>query len=137
MPEGAGPRWNAAQQAMLREMGFELLDIRRSREGGSPGANTPRDAPGLPPPRERRLVMLSSESPLRGPHATLVRNLLRTLGVREEDVRGEPQPGTPTLAFGLDAPDAIRAPSLAELRTAAAKRALWPQLRALRKHFRS
>jgi hypothetical protein len=83
------------------------------------------------------LVVLSPDANwLRGPHAKLARGLLAALGVPESDVRGEPVPGAPMLAFGLDTPDALRAPPLQALRDARAKRALWPALRALRRRLR-
>jgi hypothetical protein len=83
------------------------------------------------------LVVLSPDANwLRGPHAKLARSLLAALGVPESDVRGEPVPGAPMLTFGLDTPDALRAPPLQALRDARAKRALWPALRALRRRLR-
>ena len=103
-------------------------------------ASAPRDGvAAFAPVRERRvLVMLSPEANLlRGPHAALVRALLKALGVNEDDVRGEPVPGAPTLAFGLAAAGATCAPALDALRSGAAKRALWPALRALRARLRA
>jgi len=154
MPEGDAPRWSAAQQAMLREMGYELFSQRiatvrgelvESHDSrlGAPPALPPEAPRGIRQARPERvgqggarLVLLANgDALLRGPHAALVRSLLRALRVQESDIRGEPHEGIPAIAFGHDAPGALRAPGLAELRTGRAKRALWPTLRALKKRL--
>ena len=137
-------RWSPAQQSMLRELGCELFTVRetpssfpRKRESSDLGSSATK-VTGFPPARERRvLVVLSPDANwLRGPHARLARGVLAAVGIPESDVRGEPLPGAPALAFGIDAPDAVRAPTLEALRDARAKRALWPALRALRRRLR-
>ena len=101
------------------------------------GAATRSRPAGVAPPTRQLLVVLAPDSNwLRGPHAKLARGVLAALGIDPSNVRGEPIPGAPALAFGIDAPDALRAPSLDALRDARAKRALWPALRGLRRRLR-
>lgn len=129
MPDAVATRWSAAQQSMLRELGCELFTVR---------AKQPVAVESSPPKPRRVLVVLSPESNwLRGPYAKLARSLLAALGMKEDDIRGEPHAGMPTLCFGRETPGAIHAPALAALRNAQAKRALWPVLRALRKQLRT
>ena len=47
------------------------------------------------------------------------------------------RPARVVLSLPDGAADAVQAPALAELRTAQAKRALWPALRALRRRLRA
>lgn len=129
MTDGA-VRWSPAQQSMLRELGCEMFSVREA-------PSAPAQATAPPLARGRRvLVVLSPEANwLRGPNAKLARGLLAALGVKEDEVRGEPHPGAPALCFGRETPGAVHAPALAMLRDARAKRALWPALRALRRQL--
>lgn len=85
-----------------------------------------------------RLQVRSTEpEPLAGAHADLLRGMLRALNVEPAEVSFELHEALPSLAFGADAGAAgVRAPALAALRDAHAKRALWPVLRRLRRQLR-
>ena len=157
MPDTAGLRWSGAQQAMLRELGCELFVMRAATVQAPTVHGEPVESIATPAPPTRnvapisraprgggaaraRLVMLAPDAALlRGPQAGLARALLAALGVHEAEVRGEATPGVPSIVFGDASPDtgeALRAPALATLRDARAKRALWPALRALRRRLR-
>ena len=107
-------------------------------------------ADGLFAPRPARLHLATPDAEdFAGPHAALLRALVRALGVTESDVRFAPHPALqddpagaagdalPILAFGVPSDTAaLQAQALAQLRDAAAKRALWPVLRRLRRTLR-
>ncbi|MCX7562718.1 hypothetical protein OS176_04030 [Xanthomonadaceae bacterium XH05] len=85
----------------------------------------------LPPAKAR---------PFEGPHARLLTQILKSIGVRPEQILMARQPedgGAPLLAFGAGAPkEAIRLAALDKLRDPIEKRVAWPVLRSLRRRLR-
>src|SRR5690606_10359975 len=68
----------------------------------------------------------------------LLAALLRALGIAPEQVSARADAALPLLVFGDGGDpgaDGVRAPALPQLRDAAAKRALWPALRRLRRRL--
>ena len=93
------------------------------------------------PARAVRLAIATGEpAPLAGRNGPILRHVLRALALDESSVAWQPQEGVRVLAFGAapgDAADAVLAPPLATLRASgAARRAVWPALRALRRALR-
>jgi hypothetical protein len=109
----------------------------RVTEAPLPAAAPARDGRGT------RLVFATADAGgFDGPHATLLRHLALALGLGPAGVAcGEPREDLPCVCFGAapgSATDVVLAPPLATLRaSAAARRALWPQLRSLARRLRS
>ena len=97
----------------LRALGFELLQLRTRRV--SDVASNP------------RLVLRGAS---KGP---LLDAVIQALGLHQDDIGASALAGVPTLAFGANEANAIAAPEWGALRSATAKRALWPTLRRLRR----
>jgi DNA polymerase III psi subunit len=92
-----------------------------------------------PLPQVRLGIVTGEAEPLAGRHAALLRHVLRALALDASAVAWRPANDVPVLAFGAapgDTADAVLAPPLATLRASgAARRSLWPALRALRRRL--
>lgn len=142
------PLPTAERERLLALIGIErwvLRDTPAVDRGSDPGrdpvAEVARPGPLPQVPSPVRLVIATGEAePLAGRHAALLRHVLRALAIEESAVAWAATTGIPVLAFGAapgDAVDAVLAPPLATLRASgAARRSLWPALRALRRRLR-
>jgi hypothetical protein len=127
MPEAALPRLDAERRARLAALGLDLLALRAELGPALPaGAEASVAAPRL---GVAGIAWPSSDRLLCG--------IVAALGVPPADVASGPAPGGITLQIGAGDPvaGAFALPELASLRDARAKRALWPALRALRRHL--
>ena len=115
MVESALATLDPRRREHLRALGFELLQLRTSRAA---------DVASNP-----RLVLRGAS---KGP---LFDAVIQALGLQQADIGTSALAGVPTLAFGAGEANAIAAPEWNALRSAAAKRALWPTLRRLRREF--
>jgi hypothetical protein len=101
-----------------------------------------RSRPAAPAPAAPRVVFaLPSGAGFDGPDGRLLRHVALAIGVDPSMVAfGAPRPDLPCLCFGAapgDAVDVLLAPPPDALRaSAAARRALWPSLRALARRLR-
>jgi len=142
------PLPTAERERLLALMGIERWVLRdapavdgASDRGRDHVAEASRPGPLPQVPAPARLAIVTGEAePLAGRHAALLRHVLRALTLDDESVAWESRVGIPLLAFGAapgDAPDAVLAPPLATLRASgAARRALWPAMRSLRRRLR-
>lgn len=116
----------------LALMGVDVY-VRRVRTAIDASGEASPDAPSAAP---RVVFTLPPGAGFDGPHGTLLRHLALALGVDPRAVAfGASRPGVPCVCFGAapgEAADVLLAPPPAALRaSAAARRALWPALRAL------
>lgn len=116
-------------------------DARRDRApaqrvDASPPSNAGADA-GLFAPQPARLrLQVEGIVAFDGPHARLLRALVRAVGVVEAEVRFDAsEAALPAIVLAAHGDDVLAA-SPADLRSARAKRAAWPQLRRLRRRLR-
>ena len=117
--------WDAFQREMLSALGHEVVVLATAKDAGSIEATpakaapvrVPFDATGMPPLQQALVRAVGGDPTRLAGLAPLQQALLRAVG------------GDPARLAGL--------PSLDQLRTPAAKRALWPRLRALRRDSRS
>jgi len=134
MPEPELPHLDATRRERLAALGIELLALRS--ELGAPSAGVAEAAPaGTQAVGDHARLRISGTA---WPASErLPRAVIAALGLRPEEASTEPCPGRPTLAFGSgsDLPEVVSLPPLAELRAAAAKHALWPALRRLRRRL--
>ena len=127
MPEPALPRLDPERRERLAALGLELLALRA--ELAQPASETATRS-------SFRLVLAGAEWPCAAP---LLRGIVAALGLADDAVTSQPQPGRPTLRIGAAAadetPDGLALPPLAALRDARVKRELWPRLRRLRRRL--
>lgn len=134
MPEPELPRLDATRRERLAALGIELLALR-----GELAA--PSEAGAMRDPGSAQAAIVGARLCVSGiawpAGERLPRAVIAALGLRPEQVSAEHVVGRPSLAFGAgtDAADTLRAPTLAELRDPASKRALWPALRRLRRRL--
>lgn len=116
-PAGHDPLWSAQQRAWLQALGHELLVVAPAPEAEAPALAAPADAyrSGARPSAGTAPAAPRTAAPMAD--SLLLQALARAAGRAPHD------------------PDFLRAlPNLAVLRgNPAARRALWPQLRALRR----
>ncbi|MFN7552898.1 MAG: hypothetical protein ACK59M_04100 [Pseudomonadota bacterium] len=118
----------ALRHRALALMGVDLYVLRADRAmagGRRAGTGAPRVA-----------FVLAEDGGFDGPHGPLLRHLALALGLDPAAIAlGAPRPDLPCVCFGAEpgeAIDVVLAPPPAALRaSAAARRALWPALRAL------
>jgi hypothetical protein len=143
----------ADRRRALALMGVDVY-VPRVRGAAAAPAEPPATAPvakgaGRPPaaaatgaaPAPRVVFTLPTGGGFDGPDGILLRHIALAIGVDPRAVAfGAPRPGLPCLCFGGapgDADDVLLAPPPAALRaSAAARRALWPALRALARWMR-
>jgi hypothetical protein len=127
----------------LAALGIEPLVLRAvARPAGAvagsllPATESLSIAPVVKRGTARLQLRMDEADPFAGPHAVLLRSVVRALGLDPGDVCFEPRAAVPVLAF--DHADAqAHAITLASLRDGRAKRAFWPTLRRLRVRLRS
>ena len=126
----------------LAALGIEPLVLRAvAKPNGagdgslSPALETLPSTPAAKRGTARLQLRMLEADPFAGPHAALLRGVVRALGLAPGDVCFEPREALLVLAFD-DAGAPGDGPTLAALRDARAKRALWPTLRRLRARLR-
>lgn len=127
-PERGLQALSPRRQQTLAAMGFDLMAMRTALQAGPAPVALP-SATRIPP--RVRLVGLPDAA-----DAPLLRALLAALGIDAAQVTTSSGSDDIVLAFGEPvAGAALQAPALAQLADARAKRALWVQVRALRRRL--
>ena len=111
-----------------------------SRAAGKTAASDAAEDAGLFAPRPARLCFLLPEDDgLDGPNARLLHAIAHAAGVLPAELGIAPDAGIPVIRFAPGSSPGVepQAPAPAALRSAQAKRALWPTLRRLRRSLRS
>lgn len=142
---------DARRRRALALMGIDVYRLRSGDAGGPDVADAPAALvvpPGRPtaadilPPRLRIALDAAAGDPRRGPHATLLAQIVKALGLATGEVAFEElgESDLPLLCFGVAPPAAAQAHGLAPLAAVrqgpAVKRSLWRTLRPLRRRFR-
>lgn len=138
MPEAQRAAQDPERRARLAALGIELLQLRESLAVNGAAEPVPRANDDVTPGAGARLVLLlrDADAVLHGAHAQRLDAILAALGLGRNQIAFEPDPSLPCMALGdhpLRDQAGVRAPDLEQLGNAAAKRALWPQLRQLRR----
>lgn len=128
MPDRGLPSLSPRRQQALAAMGFDLLALRRAPQAAPAAVSLPSA------PRVASRVRLAGVDDAAA--TPLLRSLLAALGVDAAQVSASPGFEGIVLAFGDPVAGAsLQAPALTQLADARAKRALWPQVRALRRRL--